>query len=107
MNTSRAGLVEPGALEAALRAGRPGMAAVDVYEEEPVLGGRHPLLALDNAVCTPHLGYVERGQLESMFSTIFDQILAYTGGNPINVVNPAALEKHPAASGGTPPGPKR
>jgi D-3-phosphoglycerate dehydrogenase len=103
VNTSRAGLVEPGALEAALRAGRPGMAAVDVYEEEPVLGARHPLLALDNAVCTPHLGYVERGQLENMFSTIFDQILAYAGGNPINVVNPAALENHPAASGGTPP----
>jgi len=91
VNTSRAGLVEPGALEAALRAGRPGMAAVDVYEEEPVLGARHPLLALDNAVCTPHLGYVERGQLENMFSTIFDQILAYADGKPINVVNPAAL----------------
>lgn len=92
VNTSRAGLVAPGALEAALRAGRPGMAAVDVYEEEPVLGARHPLLALDNVVCTPHLGYVERGQLESMFSTIFDQILAYADGKPINVVNPAALE---------------
>jgi D-3-phosphoglycerate dehydrogenase len=93
VNTSRAGLVEPGALEAALRAGRPGMAAVDVYEEEPVLGARHPLLALGNAICTPHLGYVERGQLESMFGTIFDQILAYTAGQPINVVNPAALGK--------------
>lgn len=92
VNTSRAGLVAPGALEAALRAGRPGMAAVDVYEEEPVLGARHPLLALDNVVCTPHLGYVERGQLESMFSTIFDQILAYADGKPVNVVNPAALE---------------
>lgn len=91
VNTSRAGLVEPGALEAALRAGRPGMAAVDVYEEEPVLGARHPLLALDNAICTPHLGYVERGQLENMFDTIFDQILAYADGKPINVVNPAAL----------------
>ena len=91
VNTSRAGLVVAGALEAALHAGRPGMAAVDVYEEEPVLGARHPLLALDNAVCTPHLGYVERGQLESMFSTIFDQILAYASGKPINVVNPAAL----------------
>jgi D-3-phosphoglycerate dehydrogenase / 2-oxoglutarate reductase len=92
VNTSRAGLVAPGALEAALRAGRPGMAAVDVYEEEPVLGARHPLLALDNVVCTPHLGYVERGQLESMFSTIFNQILAYADGKPINVVNPAALD---------------
>jgi D-3-phosphoglycerate dehydrogenase / 2-oxoglutarate reductase len=92
VNTSRAGLIEPGALETALRAGRPGMAAVDVYEEEPVLGARHPLLALDNAVCTPHLGYVERGQLEGMFSTIFDQILAYANGKPVNVVNPAALD---------------
>ncbi len=90
VNTSRAGLIAPGALEAALRAGRPGMAAVDVYEEEPVVGARHPLLALDNAICTPHLGYVERGQLENMFSTIFDQILAYAAGKPINVVNPAA-----------------
>lgn len=92
VNTSRAGLVAPGALEAALRAGRPGMAAVDVYEDEPVLNARHPLLALDNVVCTPHLGYVERGQLEGMFGTIFDQILAYADGKPINVVNPAALE---------------
>jgi len=91
VNTSRAGLIAPGALEAALRAGRPGMAAVDVYEEEPVVGARHPLLALDNVICTPHLGYVERGQLENMFGMIFDQILAYAAGKPINVVNPAAL----------------
>jgi D-3-phosphoglycerate dehydrogenase / 2-oxoglutarate reductase len=92
VNTSRAGLVAPGALEAALRAGRPGMAAVDVYEDEPVLGARHPLLALDNVVCTPHLGYVERGALEGMFTTIFDQVLAYAAGSPINVVNPEALQ---------------
>jgi D-3-phosphoglycerate dehydrogenase len=91
VNTSRAGLIEPGALEAALRAGRPGMAAVDVYEEEPVLGGRHPLLAMDNVVCVPHLGYVTREGLETMFSTIFDQILAYERGEPINVVNSQAL----------------
>ena len=91
VNTSRAGLIAPGALEAALRAGRPGMAAVDVYEEEPVLGAKHPLLAMDNVVCTPHLGYVERGGLETMFSTIFDQILAYANGKPINVVNPEGL----------------
>ena len=91
VNTSRAGLVVAGALEAALRAGRPGMAAVDVYEEEPVLGGRHPLLAMDNVVCAPHLGYVEGAGLEHMFSTIFDQILAYAGGGPINVVNPAVV----------------
>jgi D-3-phosphoglycerate dehydrogenase len=93
VNTSRAGLIAPGALEAALRAGRPGLAAVDVFEEEPVLGARHPLLALDNVVCTPHLGYVERDGLEGQFSTIFDQILAYAAGTPINVVNPEALRQ--------------
>jgi D-3-phosphoglycerate dehydrogenase len=93
VNTSRAGLVAPGALEAALRAGRPGLAAVDVYEEEPVVGGRHPLLALDNVVCVPHLGYVERDGLEAMFDTIFEQILAFERGAPINVVNPEALER--------------
>jgi D-3-phosphoglycerate dehydrogenase len=95
VNTSRAGLVEPGALEAALRAGRPGMAAVDVFEEEPVLGGRHPLLALDNAICTPHLGYVERDGLEHQSTHIFDQILAYAKGAPINVQNPDALKVRP------------
>jgi D-3-phosphoglycerate dehydrogenase / 2-oxoglutarate reductase len=98
VNTSRAGLVVPGALEAALRAGRPGMAAVDVFEEEPVVGGRHPLLAMDNVVCVPHLGYVERDGLEQMFSTIFDQVVAYASGTPINVVNPEALTSRPGAS---------
>ena len=91
VNTSRAGLVVPGALEAALAKGRPGLAAVDVYEDEPVLGARHPLLAMDNVVCTPHLGYVERAALEGMFTTIFDQVLAYGAGTPINVVNPEVL----------------
>lgn len=95
VNTSRAGLIEPGALAAALRAGRPGLAAVDVFEDEPVLGGRHPLLAMDNVVCTPHLGYVEREGLESQFSVIFDQILAYASGKPINVVNPEVLDRRP------------
>ncbi len=93
VNASRAGLIEPGALEAALRAGRPGMAAVDVYEEEPLPGGRHPLLAMDNVVCTPHLGYVERDAYETQFAGIFEQILAYQSGTPINVVNPEALRK--------------
>jgi D-3-phosphoglycerate dehydrogenase len=101
VNTSRAGLIAPGALEAALRAGRPGLAAVDVFEEEPVLGGRHPLLAMDNAICVPHLGYVEQDGLESMFSTIFDQILAYAAGQPINVGNPDALARRPAGAAGT------
>ncbi len=91
VNTSRAGLIEPGALEKALKAGRPGMAAVDVYEEEPVVGGNHPLLKLDNVVCTPHLGYVTREEYETHFSVIFDQILAYQAGKPVNVVNPAVL----------------
>ena len=98
VNTSRAGLIAPGALEAALRAGRPGLAAVDVFEEEPVLGGQHPLLGLDNCVCVPHLGYVERDGLEQMFSTIFDQILAYAGGKPINVMNPKVLQASARAS---------
>jgi D-3-phosphoglycerate dehydrogenase len=95
VNTSRAGLIVPGALEAALKAGRPGMAAVDVYESEPVLGAQHPLLAMDNVVCTPHLGYVGRQDLERMFNTIFEQILAFERGQPINVQNPEALAKRP------------
>jgi D-3-phosphoglycerate dehydrogenase len=91
VNTSRAGLIEPGALVAALQAGRPGMAAVDVYEEEPVVGGSHPLLAMENVVCTPHIGYVTREEYELQFADIFDQINAYSAGKPINVVNPDAL----------------
>ncbi len=93
VNTSRAPLVEPGALVAALKAGRPGKAAVDVYEEEPVLGGKHPLLAMDNVVCTPHLGYVTRDEYELQFADIFDQINAFAAGKPVNVVNPDALKK--------------
>ena len=88
VNTSRAGLVEPGALVAALEAHRPGMAAVDVYEQEPVLDRSHPLLNMDNVVCTPHIGYVTRDEYEIQFADIFDQILAYSAGKPINVVNP-------------------
>jgi D-3-phosphoglycerate dehydrogenase len=93
VNTSRAGLIEPGALEAALRAGRPGLAAVDVYEQEPVLRGQHPLLKMDNVVCTPHLGYVESNGLEAFFQMIFDQILAYADGRPIHVANPEVLKR--------------
>jgi D-3-phosphoglycerate dehydrogenase len=92
VNTSRAGLVAPGALEAALKQGRPGMAAVDVFEEEPVLGAKHPLLAMDNVVATPHLGYVERDAYEGQFSSSFEQVLAFAAGKPINVMNPEALE---------------
>ena len=94
VNTSRAGLVERGALEQALREGRPGRAAVDVYDEEPVLGGRHPLLAMDNAICTPHLGYVTREEYETQFADIFDQILAYAAGRPVHVVNPEVLKRN-------------
>jgi len=88
VNTSRAGLIEPGALVEALRAGRPGMAAIDVFEHEPVCNPTHPLLTMDNVVCTPHIGYVTREEWELQFSDIFDQINAYEAGSPINVVNP-------------------
>ena len=93
VNTSRAPLIEPGALVEALRHGRPGFAAIDVYEQEPVRDANHPLFAMDNVVCTPHLGYVTREEYEVQFIDIFDQILAYEAGKPINVVNPAVLEK--------------
>jgi D-3-phosphoglycerate dehydrogenase / 2-oxoglutarate reductase len=87
VNTSRAGLIEPDALVNALRAGRPAMAAVDVYEAEPVLDTAYPLLAMDNVVCTPHIGYVTRDEYEMQFVDIFDQVIAYAKGAPINVVN--------------------
>ena len=91
VNTSRAELIERGALEAALRAGRPGFAAVDVYEEEPLLSATNPLLSLDNALCTPHLGYVEKDCYELYFTQAFDQVIAFAEGKPINVVNPEVL----------------
>ena len=91
VNTSRAPLIEPGALVAALKAGRPGMAAVDVYEEEPLHGTSHPLLNMPNVVCTPHIGYVSREEYETQFADIFDQITTYDSGHPINVVNPNVL----------------
>ena len=88
VNTSRAGLIAPDALVSALRQGRPGFAAVDVYEQEPVAD--HPLLAMDNVVCTPHIGYVTRDEWEVQFTDVFDQINAFEAGTPKNVVNPAA-----------------
>ena len=91
VNTSRAPLIEPNALVNALRAGRPGMAALDVYEKEPLRDTADPLLAMDNVVCTPHIGYVTRDEYELQFSDIFDQILAYAADAPINVVNPDVL----------------
>jgi D-3-phosphoglycerate dehydrogenase len=97
VNTSRAALIERGALADALRSGRPGFAAVDVYEDEPMLDTHHPLLHMENVVCTPHLGYVSREEYEVQFSDIFEQIAAYLAGRPINVVNPEALrQKSPA-----------
>ena len=91
VNTSRAGLIAPGALVQALRAGRPGAAAVDVFEEEPVRDPQHPLLQLPNAICTPHIGYVTEDEYETQFSDVFDQIVSYAAGKPIHVVNPAVL----------------
>ena len=93
VNTSRAALIAPGALVAALKAGRPGGAAVDVYEDEPVRDPRHPLLELDNVICTPHIGYVSRDEYEVQFTDVFDQIVAYAAGKPINVVNPEVLSR--------------
>jgi D-3-phosphoglycerate dehydrogenase len=84
-------LIEPGALVAALHSGRPGTAAVDVYEDEPLLDTTHPLLNIDNVVCTPHIGYVTLDEWEVQFADIFDQINAYDAGSPINVVNPDVL----------------
>ncbi|MBV9462562.1 MAG: D-2-hydroxyacid dehydrogenase family protein, partial [Bradyrhizobium sp.] len=91
INTSRAGLVEPGALVYALRAGRPGYAAVDVFENEPLRDTADPLLNMDNVVATPHVGYVSRDEYEIQFTDIFDQIVSFAAGEPINVVNPDAL----------------
>jgi len=91
VNTSRAPLIEPGALVAALRAGRPGYAAVDVFEDEPMRDPTLPLLQFEQVVATPHIGYVTREEYETQFTDIFDQILAFAAGRPINVVNPDVL----------------
>ena len=92
VNTSRAGLVESGALVDALRRGRPGMAAVDVFDDEPLRDADDPLLQLDNVVCTPHIGYVTRDEWELQFRDIFDQVVRFAGGVPANVVNPDVLD---------------
>ncbi|MGN6747760.1 MAG: D-2-hydroxyacid dehydrogenase family protein [Xanthobacteraceae bacterium] len=96
VNTSRAPLIEPGALTAALAAGRPGYAAVDVFEDEPVRDPNLPLLQFEQVVATPHIGYVTREEYETQFIEIFDQITAFAAGRPINVVNPQVLQR-PAA----------
>ena len=99
VNTARAPLIEPGALVAALRAGRPGKAAVDVFEDEPVRDPAHPLLQMDNVVATPHIGYVSREAYERQFTEIFDQIVAFVADRPINVVNPDVLAGTTARGG--------
>jgi D-3-phosphoglycerate dehydrogenase / 2-oxoglutarate reductase len=91
VNTSRAALIEPGALVSALRAGRPRMAAVDVFDEEPLHDPSDPLLLMDDVVVTPHIGYVTKDEFDLQFSDVFDQINAYAAGRPINVVNPDVL----------------
>lgn len=93
VNTARAELIAPGALVEALKAGRPGHAAVDVYENEPVLRGDHPLLELDNALCTPHSAWIEQDTYELYFGEAFANLLAVARGEPANVVNPEALRR--------------
>ena len=93
VNASRSGLIEKGALEEALRAGRPGKAAVDVYDQEPVLGANHALLKMPNVTCTPHLGYVTRESYEEYYAVVVDDILAFAAGKPNHVLNPEALAK--------------
>ena len=91
VNTSRAGLIEPNALVKALHAGRPGMAAVDVYENEPQRDINDPLTTMNNVICTPHIGYVTEDEFNVQFSDVFDQIVAYNSGKPIHVINPEVL----------------
>ncbi len=93
VNASRSGLIEKGALEEALKGGRPGKAAVDVYDQEPVLGANHPLLKMPNVTCTPHLGYVTRESYEEYYAVVVDDILAFAAGRPSHVLNSEALGK--------------
>ena len=93
VNPSRSGLIAKGALEEALKAGRPGRAAVDVYDQEPVLGADHPLLKMDNVTCTPHLGYVTRESYEEYYAVVVDDIVAFAAGKPNHVLNPDVLGK--------------
>jgi D-3-phosphoglycerate dehydrogenase len=91
LNTSRAGLVESGALEDALAKGRPGYAAIDVFETEPLTDPTHPLLTNPNVIATPHIGYVTEDEFELQFSDIFDQVVAFSNGDPIRMINPEVL----------------
>ncbi len=94
INTSRAGLIEKDALLNALKDGRPGMAAIDVFDKEPITVADDPLVSLDNLIATPHIGYVTHEEYEVQFSDIFDQIVAYAAGSPINMINPQVLKKN-------------
>lgn len=91
VNTSRAELIEPDALASALQQGRPGLAAVDVFESEPILQG-HSLLRMENCICTPHIGYVEQDSYELYFGSAFDNILNFAQGSPTNILNPQVLQ---------------
>jgi len=93
VNTSRGPIIGADSLVKALKEGRPGYGAFDVYDDEPVLGGNHPLLKIDNVICTPHLGYVDRDTYEKYYGAAVDAILAYAAGKPINVMNPDVLGK--------------
>lgn len=95
VNTSRAGLIAAGALVQALQLGRPGLAALDVYDEEPLVDPHHPLLRLPNAICTPHIGYVTWDEYDLQFADIFDQVNAFAAGQPINMIIPEALAPRP------------
>lgn len=97
IKTSRAGIIAEGALVKALKAERPSFAAVDVFEDEPVVGATHPLREMKNVVCAPHLGYVTGETYEAYYDVAVDQILAFTAGKPINVANPQALAKNKPA----------
>jgi D-3-phosphoglycerate dehydrogenase len=97
VNTSRAPIIGDEVLVAALRQGRPGFAAVDVYDEEPVVGAQHPLLHMPNALCAPHLGYAEQGSYEAIYTVAVDQLLAFAAGQPINVANPPAVSMRKGA----------
>jgi D-3-phosphoglycerate dehydrogenase len=93
VNTSRGPIIDAESLVRALKEGRPGFGAFDVYDDEPVVGGNHPLLKLDNAICTPHLGYVDRDTYEKYYGAAVDIVLAYADGKPSNVLNPEVLAK--------------
>ena len=99
VNTARAELIAPGALVEALKNGRPGLAAVDVYENEPVVRGEHPLLQLDNALCTPHTAWLEPDTYELYFGEAFDNIVSFLAGSPTNIVNPEVLATKGVARG--------